>query len=158
MKAKEIMTPSPECCSATDSVQDVARLMRDNDCGVIPIVAAGTEKVIGIVTDRDLAVRGYAEGKGADSKVGDLMTASPACCKTTDDVRDVEKAMTENQVRRVPIVDEAGRCVGIVSQADIARASSGDGVSEREVAILVEKISQPSSQPPRKTGDSFLEL
>ena len=142
MKASDIMTSSPCCCSPNDSLQDVARTMRDNDCGAIPVVEKGC--VVGIVTDRDLAVRALAAGKSADAKVGDIITRDVCCCSTDDDVREVEKIMADNQVRRVPIVDADGCCVGIVSQADLARAAlDGTRVSEHEVAIVVEHISAP---------------
>jgi CBS domain-containing protein len=142
MKAKDIMTPTPHCCSPNDTVQQVARAMRDNDCGAIPVVKAG--KVIGIVTDRDLAVRVLAEGKGSDARVEDFITPNPACSGADDDVRDVEKLMTDNQVRRVPIVTADGSCIGIVAQADLALAAmNGDRISENEVAVVVERVSEP---------------
>ena len=72
------------------------------------------------------------------------MTPSPQCCHPEDEIRDVEQMMAERQVRRIPIVNAAGRCVGIVSQADLARASKNEGVSDREVAIVIEAISQPA--------------
>jgi len=142
MKVNEIMTATPSTCSATDSISNVATLMRDNDCGAVPIVDNG--RVVGIVTDRDLAVRGLAEGKGGDARVSEVMTPSPQCCSPNDEMREVEQIMAERQVRRIPIVDGDGRCVGIVSQADLARASKNTSVSDREVAIVVEAISQPS--------------
>lgn len=142
MKASDIMTSAPSVGSSADSVGDVARIMRDNDCGAVPIVDGG--RVVGIVTDRDLAIRTLAEGKGSDAKVGAVMTPSPQCCKADDEIRDIEQIMAERQVRRIPIVDADGRCVGIISQADLARASVNTGVSDREVAIVVEAISQPA--------------
>ncbi len=142
MKARDIMTSRPCCCSPNDSLQDVARTMRDNDCGAIPVVEHGC--VVGIVTDRDLAVRALAVGKSADAKVGDVITRDVCCCSADDDVRAVEKIMADNRVRRVPIVDADGGCVGIVAQADLARAAlNGARVSEHEVAIVVEHISAP---------------
>ena len=145
MKASEIMTPTPRTCTPADSIGDVARLMRDNDCGAVPIVDSG--RVVGIVTDRDLAIRGLAEGKGTDARAGDVMTRSPKCCGPDDDIRDIEKMMADRQVRRIPIVDADGHCVGIISQADLAIASRNTGVSDREVAIVVEAISQPAEAP-----------
>jgi Predicted signal-transduction protein containing cAMP-binding and CBS domains len=142
MRANEIMTPTPATCSSSDSVQDIARLMRDKDCGAVPVVDNG--RVVGIVTDRDLAIRALADGKGMDAKASDVMTAGPQCCSPEDEIRDIEQLMAERQVRRIPIVDAEGRCVGIVSQADLARASKNTGVSDREVAIVVEAISQPA--------------
>lgn len=145
MKASDIMTASPCCCSPNDSLQDVARTMRDNDCGAIPVVE--NDCVVGIVTDRDLAVRALADGKSADAKVGDVITRDVCCCGADDDVREVEKIMADHQVRRVPIVDADGCCVGIVSQADLARAAlNGARISEHEIAIVVENISAPHRQ------------
>lgn len=148
MQAREIMTPSPSCCSPDDSLQDVARTMRDQDCGAIPVVDNGC--VVGIVTDRDLAVRAIADGKNADTKVGEVITRDPCCCEPDADLRDVEKIMADSQVRRVPVVDADGCCVGIISQADLARAAfDGRQVSENEVAIVVERV----SEPPRESFD-----
>ena len=144
MKASELMTPSPCCASTQDTAGDVARLMRDNDCGAIPVVDEN-KKVVGMITDRDLAIRALAEGKSGDTKVGELMTASPCCASVDDSVRDIEKLMSANQVRRIPIVDARGCCVGIVSQADLARAAEQENVTEHEVALVVEAISGPSS-------------
>ncbi len=142
MKAADMMTPNPCCVSATDSIENVAKIMRDNDCGSIPVLD-DDGSVMGIVTDRDLAVRGLAEGKTGSTTVRDVMTASPACCAVDDDIRVVEKTMSDNQVRRVPIVNSAGACVGIISQADLALAAERSKVSEHEVALVVEKISEP---------------
>ena len=142
MKASEIMTPSPKCCTTGDTATDVAKAMRDCDCGAVPIIDKGSRAVVGIVTDRDLAIRVLAEGRGGDTSVSEVMTASPRCCKAEDDIREVERVMSENQVRRVPIIDVSGNCVGIVSQADIA-TKKGDGLSDREVASVVERISEP---------------
>jgi len=140
MKASDIMTSDPCTCSPSDSLQDVAKSMRDHDCGAVPVIDKG--RVIGIVTDRDLAVRALADGMRPDTKVGDVITRDPRCCSADDDLREVEQIMTELQVRRVPVVDAAGCCVGMISQADLARAASdGQRVSEREVAIVVERIS-----------------
>lgn len=147
MKVSELMTPDPCCCSTSASVTEAARIMRDNDCGSVPVVDdAGC--IVGIVTDRDLAVRALAEGKGADTSVADLMTPVPYCCRPDDSVDAVERTMAANQVRRVPIVDATGCCVGIVAQADLARAAlDGARVTEHEVAIVVERISEPSRVP-----------
>ena len=143
MKARELMTPSPCVASTQDSARAVAKLMRDNDCGAIPVVEDNV--VVGMITDRDLAIRALAEGKDADSKVGELMTASPCCASVDDSVREIERLMSDNQVRRIPIVDAKGKCVGIVSQADLARAAERDKVTEHEVALVVEAISEPSA-------------
>jgi CBS domain-containing protein len=144
MRARDIMTRDPECCRPGDTAREAARVMRDRDCGCVPIVDdAGS--VVGIVTDRDLAIRGIATGKESTTKLNDLMTPVATVCGPDDDLRDVEQKMAEHQVRRIPIVDANRRCVGIISQADIARASATDSpVTEQEIALIVEKISQPA--------------
>jgi CBS domain-containing protein len=140
MKVNEIMTPAPCCASPATSIAEVAELMRDNDCGSVPIVDDGC--LVGIVTDRDLAIRALADGKSGETRVNEVMTSVPCCSSPDDEVDTVEKLMATNQVRRVPIVDADGRCVGIVAQADLARAAAnGERISDREVAIVVEAIS-----------------
>lgn len=154
MKAKEIMTANPCCCTSDDSVQDVARLMLDNDCGSVPVVDADSGLVVGTVTDRDLALRVLAAGEGPDTRIADVMTANPCCCSVDDSLRDVELTMATNQVRRVPIVDSEGRLAGIIAQADLARAAHDNRrVTEHEVAIVVEQISEPSPGSARRGGE-----
>ncbi len=148
MKAQEIMTPHPRTCSAHDTMQSVARMMRDHDCGCVPVADEKSGKVIGIVTDRDITIRGTAEGKLPGTDVDELMTPGPICCLPTEDIADVEGKMSEAQVRRVPIVDLAGHCVGIIAQADFARSARNDRISERDIARLVEKISEPGPAKP----------
>lgn len=145
MRARDIMTKKPECCTRENSARDAAKVMRDRDCGVVPVVDDGG-RVVGIVTDRDLAVRVVAAGKDVNTRLADVMTGSAAVCNQDDDLRDVEQKMAELQIRRIPIVDAGGRCLGIISQADIARAASVDDgvVTGEEVALVVEQISQPS--------------
>jgi CBS domain-containing protein len=158
MKAQEIMTSDPACCLPDDAVQQAASLMAECDCGVIPVVEnKQSMRLVGVVTDRDLAVRGLAKGKGPDAKVRDLMTSNPSCCRPNDNVKDVERLMSEQQVRRVPVVDGAGCCLGVIAQADLARAAEQKGgVSDREVARVVERISEPMPRS-RMAGERHAE-
>ena len=153
MQAKEIMSSDPQCCTPEDSLRDAARMMADNDCGCLPVVEdkAG-KRVIGVLTDRDIAIRGVARGKTPDSKVNDVMSPAPACCSAEDDVEVVEKIMIDKQVRRVPVVDGDGRVVGMIAQADLARDNRA--ASDREVGRIVEKISEPTIGRRTFTGDS----
>ncbi|HEU4565446.1 MAG TPA: CBS domain-containing protein [Gemmatimonadaceae bacterium] len=146
MNAREIMTEHPVCCTPDDTAERAARLMQEVDCGVLPVVAdRESMRLVGVVTDRDLAVRGLARGKGPKTKVRDLMTANPQHCAPTADVREVERVMAEWQVRRVPIVDERECVIGVVAQADLARAAERKtAVSEGDVARVVERISDPA--------------
>lgn len=145
MKAQDIMTAKPVCCTPADSVQDVALVMRDHDCGCVPIVDPQTGVLVGVITDRDLAVRGLASGRGAHARVGELMSEAPRCASEADDILVIERLMAEHQIRRIPVVDAEGCCIGIISQADVARAALGSGeVTERDVATVVERVSRPS--------------
>ena len=144
MKARDIMTKNPACCTPDDTARDAARVMRERDCGSIPIIDPDSDEVIGMVTDRDLAIRLVAEGKSLDTKLNELMTPTVSCCGPDDDIRDIEQTMSDVQVRRVPIVDADGCCVGIIAQGDIARAAKRDArITEHEIAVVVEEISEP---------------
>jgi CBS domain-containing protein len=142
VRVRDIMTPDPASCTPDATAGQAATLMRDNDAGSIPVVEHGqTKKLVGTVTDRDLAVRGLAEGKGPDTPVRELMTPSPTTCGPDDEVEIVREVMVAQQVRRVPVVDEDGMLVGIVAQADIAREEGA--ASDQEVGRIVEAISDP---------------
>jgi CBS domain-containing protein len=145
MKAQEIMTESPACCTPRDTVERAAKLMAEHDCGCLPVVSdMDAREIVGVVTDRDLACRCLGEGKGAETEVSEVMSASPSCCTPESDVDEVERIMAEHQVRRVPVVDDSGCCVGMIAQADLARA---DAESNREVRRTVERISEPTEAP-----------
>jgi CBS domain-containing protein len=142
MKARELMTEQPACCTADQTIQDVAQLMRDNDCGCVPVVEnTDTNRIVGVVTDRDITCRCTAEGKGPETLIREAMTSEPACCGLDDDVAAVERIMADSKVRRVPVVDGRGRCVGIIAQADLALNERA--ASDRDVGRVVEKISTP---------------
>lgn len=151
MQVQKMMTSNPACVTPEDTARDAARLMKERNCGSLPVVETHESlRLVGVVTDRDLAIRALAEGKGADTPVSELMSRDPSCCSPDTDVREVERIMAERQVRRVPVVDSAGKCVGIVAQADLALARDGL-VSEREVAVTVERISEPSQSQRRES-------
>ena len=110
MRARDIMTKDPQCCRREETARRAAEVMRDYDCGVIPVID-DSRRVVGIITDRDLAIRAIAAGKTADTRLSELMTPMASTCFADDDLRDVERKMVELQVRRIPIVDAGGRCL-----------------------------------------------
>ena len=144
MNVREIMTENPTCCRPDTSLQEVARMMVERDCGEVPVLdEAG--KPVGVVTDRDIACRAVAQGKGPqETKAQDVMSSPVATITPEASVEDCCKTMEQNQVRRVPVVNESGRCCGMVSQADIARAAP-----EHETAEVVKDVSQPTGRPSR---------
>jgi CBS domain-containing protein len=155
--SKELMTESPATVTADETAQRAAQIMADNDCGCLPVVESNTSRrVIGVVTDRDLALRALAKGRGPDTRVRDVMTEDPLCCTADTDLKDLQQMMADRQVRRIVIVDSNDGCVGIVAQADLARASErGREVTDREVAHVVQKISEPdASSRGRSRGGS----
>jgi CBS domain-containing protein len=143
MKASELMTPQPACCTPEDTIRLASQLMREHDCGCIPVVEdKESNRLAGVVTDRDIACRCTAEGKGPDTKVKEAMTRDPKCCQGNDDVAVVENIMAEAQVRRVPVVDSKGCCVGMIAQADLA--TNTRAATDSEVGKVVERISEPA--------------
>ena len=144
MKAHEIMSPNPTSVTPDTSLVDAARLMKDENIGVIPVVdSLDSRRLIGVVTDRDIAVRAVAEGRdGSTTSVGHIMTADVRTSGPDDSVNDVMALMGREQIRRVPIVDERGALVGIIAQADIVLEAKDDKKAER----TVEKISEPSGK------------
>ncbi len=148
MEVQEIMTSDPVCCSADDTIAAAASLMERTDCGLIPVVDSSKSQnsVVGVITDRDIAIRGVARGLSADATVQELMTLKPHCCSPHSDVKEVGQIMSDRQVRRVVVVDDDGHCVGIVAQADLARAAeSSPAIGEVELARVVERISEEPS-------------
>jgi len=136
MQVQEIMTSNPTCCGPDASVQDAAKLMNDKSVGSIPVVNDAGEPV-GIVTDRDICCGAVAQGKGADTRVSDVMSKDVLTAKPDEDVESCCNKMEEKQVRRAVVTDDAGKCCGIVAQADVAREAGG-----KETAELVQEISR----------------
>ncbi len=153
MRVQELMTKNPACLTADQPVREAAIMMRDQDCGLIPVLESKSGPIVGIVTDRDIALRVVAEGRGADTPVRSVMSDDPSCCLVDDDVSRVKDIMAERRVRRVPVIDGKGRCVGIVAQADLLRAAEArTDVSQQEVARVLERVSEPGESPRSKAN------
>ena len=136
MQVKEIMTADPACCVPEDSLESAVKLMIDFDCGEIPVVEDRESLMtVGVITDRDVACRSVGRGLNPmEMTVGDCMSTPVISVKPDDTLDDCYRTMEENQIRRVPVLDTGGRCVGIVSLADIAlnvsKADSGEVLQE----------------------------
>ena len=145
MRARELMTKNPACATTNASAQQVAKLMEQNDCGCVPVLdAEDTRKLVGVVTDRDLALRGIAKGKSPDTPIWDLMSRDVACVSEDADLAEVERVMSDRQIRRVVVANADGCCIGIVSQADLARMSGDGDVTPDDIAGVVQDISAPA--------------
>src|SRR5439155_9091298 len=135
---REVMTQRPVTCSPTDVCGQAATLMKQEDCGSIPVVEDG--RLVGIVTDRDIVVRVVAAGKDPKTlQVGEIMSADPISVSPDDDVAEAAKVMAERQVRRLPVV-ENGRLVGLLVTAQVARHENA-----RETGETIKEISAPPS-------------
>jgi CBS domain-containing protein len=139
-KCNEVMTKYPICCLPTDSVVKAAELMKSGNFGSIPVVEDDkTQKLVGIVTDRDLALTIVAEERDAKStKVETIMTRQVVSCLADDDLQKVLDAMAKQQLRRIPIVDHDNKIVGIITQADVATRIN----QPEKTAEMVKEISQ----------------
>ena len=133
-KAREIMTKGAECVGENDSLVDAARKMRDLDVGALPI--CGTDdRLKGMITDRDIAIRGVADEIDLTQKVSQFAQGKPVTIGADDSVDEALRTMAKHKVRRLPVID-GDRLVGMVSQADIAR-----NIDESQTGELVEAIS-----------------
>jgi CBS domain-containing protein len=152
MQVQEIMTTAVECCTPNDTAQRAAEIMRDADTGVVPVLASENEpKVIGIVTDRDLCMAVIASARDARQVcVQECMTGKVVMVRPEDEVDQVADLMAEKQVRRLPVVNEAGAILGIVSLADLAQGPQ----QAAEVGETVHDISEPTPEPSMPRAES----
>lgn len=151
-QVKEIMTENPTCCTPETSLQDVAKLMVEHDCGEIPVLNnMKDKKPVGVITDRDICCRTVAQGKNPLEMTAEECMSTPCITvKETDSIDDCCAVLEENQIRRVPVVDENGSCCGIVAQADLAHATK-----PKDLAGLVKNVSKPSSSASAITQQKF---
>jgi CBS domain-containing protein len=142
MTCEQVMTKNPQCCVVTDTATRVAKIMKIEDVGAVPVCGGrGSKQLVGIVTDRDLAIQLVAEGRdAATTRVQDIMTRDPITCRMDEDLDTAISRMEANQIRRIPVVDQNGMLAGIISQADIAIRSR----SAEKTAAVVAEISRPT--------------
>lgn len=146
MNVRELMTSQVWTCAPSDSLNDAARLMWDHDCGVLPVVDRNG-CVGGIITDRDICMGAYTQGADlASLRVADSMSASPVTCAVGDSVQQAARRMAEHRLRRLPVVDEEGKVVGILTINDLATRAAGSKAGkglERDVLAVLQAVSKP---------------
>jgi CBS domain-containing protein len=148
MKARDLMTADPTTCRPTDNLKSIIGVMRDEDCGIVPITEGnGEHRVVGVVTDRDIALGlGERDEKPSTVRASEVMTTDIVSSEPDADLKDVSRRMQDAQVRRI-LVTEKGRLLGVISTADLARASAQslhDRVGE-EVEKVMEKVSEDTA-------------
>lgn len=139
-KCSDVMTKNPVCCQPDDTAVKAAQLMKGKDIGSIPVIEDDeTRKLVGIITDRDLALKIVAEGRDPNTaKVKDVMTHNVVTCRGDDDLQKALDAMAHHQLRRIPVIDHDDKIVGIIAQADVATRTD----QPEKTAEMVKEISQ----------------
>ncbi|HKB09593.1 MAG TPA: CBS domain-containing protein [Vicinamibacterales bacterium] len=142
--ARDVMTPDPACCSVTATLDEVAKMMVQNDVGEIPIIDA-SDRPVGVITDRDIVCRAVAEGKNPTGHTVETVMTRPVVTVRADaPLEEVLATMERHQIRRVPVVDASGCCTGIIAQKDVADEAAPDKAAE-----LVREVSRNPSGPAR---------
>jgi CBS domain-containing protein len=145
MKVREVMTASPVCCVSTDTAQKAAQVLRDQHVGSLPVARdQQSRQLVGMITDRDICCSLVADGMDPKTTpIEKYVSGNLVTCREDDTLDQCEQAMQEHQIRRIPVVDGEGRCVGIVSQADLALKEKSEKVSR-----TVAEISRPGPERP----------
>jgi CBS domain-containing protein len=155
MRVDKLMTKQVKCCGPDDTLDRAAQLMWDNDCGCLPVCAVnGANRVIGVVTDRDICMSALFQGKALhELRVSNAMSRVLEACRPSDSLADAEKTMSEARIRRLPVVDDKGSLVGMITLADLAREAAREravgksDVTEEAVGDTLAAICRPVQQP-----------
>jgi CBS domain-containing protein len=148
MKVEQVMSRNPVSCRADDSLQRAAQLMWEHDVGAVPVVDAA-QRVIGMITDRDVCMSAYTQGRALGSvRVSTGMAHQVECCHPDDSLMAAQEAMRARQVRRLPVVDHQGKLVGMLSLNDLARATierplGGSRIAPEQVATTLAAVCSP---------------
>ena len=138
MNVNSCMSTAVRLASPSESIREAARMMKEIDAGILPV--GENDRIIGMISDRDIAVRAVAEGMGPDTTVRDVMSREVLYCYDDEGLDDVARQMRELQVRRMPVLNREKRLVGIISLGDLA-LTDGDGTGR--ASIVLEGVSQP---------------
>jgi CBS domain-containing protein len=139
MRISDVMTRDVATVRPDQTAREAANFMLNSDAGSIPVTEG--DRLIGMITDRDIAVRGVAKGHGPDTPVRDIMTSGIVCARESDSVEDVASKMSEAQVRRLPVIDDSEKLIGIVSLGDLSRETDGETAHH-----ALEGVSAPGGQ------------
>ena len=139
MKVSDVMTRDVQTVTPDQTAQEAANFMLSADAGSIPVTEG--DRLIGMITDRDIAVRGIAKGHGPETPVRELMTSDIISARDDDDVEEAATKMSEAQVRRLPVIDGQQKLCGIVSLGDLSRETDGSTAGQ-----VLEGVSQPGGQ------------
>ena len=150
MKVEHLLTKTVACCLPDEATNEAVRIMWERDCGFVPVVESReSARVIGVVTDRDICIAAYTKNLPLDQiRLDEVMSTEVRTCRASDDVGDAEQTMRSAQVHRLPVVDDAGQLLGVLSVADVARETAREArakhpqVTAREIGETVAAISR----------------
>jgi len=153
MRIRHVMTKDPSCCVPSDSAVRAAKIMRDERAGIVPIIEnEQSQRIIGVVTDRDLCMNVVAEGRDpATVTVQECMTTKVVTCSPDDSIEKVTELMRENQIRRVPVVNDGGELQGIVALADVVERGN---VKTTQTHETLKQVSAPTDVPSKPRAQS----
>ena len=137
IKIADVMTAHVRLCAPNDTIQDAARTMKEMDVGLLPV--GENDRLVGTITERDIVIRALAAGKGADSPVKDAMSTGIRYCFDTDTIDEVAEKMSAGQIRRLPVLNDQKRLVGIVSLGDISKAEEKQGAKALKGTLTEEQ-------------------
>jgi CBS domain-containing protein len=151
MRVEQIMARPVQSCRPDDSLARAAQLMWDHDCGCLPVVQGdGVPRVVGVITDRDVCMCALFQGRPLrDLRVSEAMAKQVKVCSPSDSLADAERRMRDGRIRRLPVVDEEGLLIGMISLADLAqeamreRTASKQEITETEVGDTLAAICEP---------------
>jgi CBS domain-containing protein len=154
MRVEQLMTREVKVCRVDETLNRVAQLMWECDCGCIPVIATdGDGAVVGIVTDRDVAMAAYTQGRPLwEIPVSSVLAHGAITCHATDGISRAEALMRDNQIRRLPVVDQNGNVVGILSLNDIAREAQRESANGRRAQVNPQEVSETLAAVCRPRG------
>ena len=153
MRVKHVMTKDPTCCVGSDTADRAACIMRDEDTGIVPVIEnEQSQKIVGVVTDRDLCMAVVAAARDPRTvHVDECMTTAVVACSPNDAIEKATELMRDNQVRRIPVVNEARELQGILSMADVV--ARGD-IKMAQTHETLKQVSAPTTQPSKPRAKS----
>jgi CBS domain-containing protein len=155
MQVREVMTPNPACCTPDSSLQEVAQMMKDIDCGCIPVVDSHLGmKPVGTITDRDITIRSVATNHNPiNMKASDIMTTNIATVRPNMSIEECFDVMEDREIRRVIVVDEQGKCCGIVAQADVVQSNASPIRTNKVIREISESAPSRNQSIPMSRGN-----
>ena len=143
LRCEDVMTRHPRTCEPSETLLECIRTMKELNVGYVPICEATVGRLVGVVTDRDVAMALSHDESPSQLRIADVMTKDPIACRPEEDVFACARAMEDHKLRRIPVVDQNNILLGVIALADLARQSVQHKELELELGTVMEQVSQP---------------